>query len=190
VCNPRSTLNCAYWELKSEKLHQCFWTASSRKERKINQESKKMFFTLAWIKVPIAGLVLPAFYRTKLRSQSGANREQFGVLKSRQQYGDYEPGQISLCAPCYELISAAVVWTAVPFVPLWKGERWAGAKWTLNTVYDNAGCTFKFDACAKSRQRFAFLAFSTPELFSIAHEHKGSSGRWPYAWNRANAETA
>ena len=43
-----------------------------------------MFFTLAWIEVPIAGLVLPAFYPTELRSQSGANREQFGVLKSRQ----------------------------------------------------------------------------------------------------------
>ena len=56
----------------------------SRKESKINQESKKMFPTLVWIEVPIAGLVLPAFYPTELRSQSGANREQFGVLKSRQ----------------------------------------------------------------------------------------------------------
>ena len=33
-----------------------------------------MFFTLAWIEVPIAGLVLPAFYPTELRSQSGAVR--------------------------------------------------------------------------------------------------------------------
>ena len=56
----------------------------SRKESEINQESKKIFLTLAWIEVPIAGLVLSAFYPTELRRQSGANREQFGVLKSRQ----------------------------------------------------------------------------------------------------------
>ena len=36
-------------------------------------------------------------------------------------------------------------------------------------------CTFKFDACAKTRPRFAFLAFSTPELFSIAHDHESYS---------------
>ena len=56
----------------------------SRKESEINQESKKIFLTLAWIEVPIAGLVLSPFYPTELRRQSGTNREQFGVLKSRQ----------------------------------------------------------------------------------------------------------
>ena len=66
-------------------------------------------------------------------------------------------------------------------------ERGAGAKWRLNAACEKAGCTFKFEACAKSRPWFAFLAFSTPELFSIAHEHEGSSGMWPYAWNKANA---
>ena len=50
----------------------------------MNQESKKLFLTLVWIEVLIAGLVLPAFYPSELRSQSGANCEQFGVLKSRQ----------------------------------------------------------------------------------------------------------
>lgn len=34
-----------------------------------------MFLTLVWIEVPIAGLVLPAFYPTKLQSQSEANRD-------------------------------------------------------------------------------------------------------------------